>query len=52
MAGAPLARDTAIVESGFDLQINPRAKIGVSYFGELATHLHDHAVKGKFTWNF
>lgn len=52
VAGVPLARETAIVESGFDLQINPRAKIGVSYFGELATHLHDHAVKGKFSWSF
>jgi outer membrane autotransporter protein len=52
VAGVPLARDAAIVESGFDLQLSPRAKIGLSYFGELATHLNDHAVKGKFTWNF
>lgn len=52
VAGVPLARDAAIVESGFDLQLSPHAKIGVSYFGELATHLNDHSVKGKFTWNF
>jgi outer membrane autotransporter protein len=52
VTGVPLGSDTAVVESGFDLQLNPQARIGVSYFGQLAPYLSDHAVKGKFTWNF
>jgi outer membrane autotransporter protein len=52
MAGAPLARDAAVVETGFDLRLTPQAKIGVSYFGQLAAGLQDHAVKGNFTWYF
>jgi len=52
IAGVPLARDAAVLESGFDLRLTPQAKIGVWYFGELASGLQDHAVKGNFTWNF
>ena len=52
VAGVPLARDAAIVEAGFDWQLRPNAKIGVSYFGELAGHVTDHAVKGRFSLNF
>jgi outer membrane autotransporter protein len=52
VAGVPLARDAAVVEAGFDWQLKPNAKIGVSYFGELAGHATDHAVKGRFSLNF
>jgi outer membrane autotransporter protein len=50
--GVPLARDAALVESGLDLRVSPHAKLGVSYSGELASRLQDHAVKGTFAWNF
>jgi outer membrane autotransporter protein len=50
--GVPLAGDTAIIDAGFDVRINPHAKIGLSYFGQLASGAQDHAVKGNFTWNF
>jgi outer membrane autotransporter protein len=52
VAGVPIARDAAVVEAGFDWQLRPNAKIGVSYFGELAGHATDHAVKGRFSLNF
>ena len=52
IAGVPLARDAAIVESGFDIRLSPQAKIGLSYFGDLARHLNENAVKGRFTWIF
>ena len=52
IAGVPLARDSALVETGLDLRVNPHAKLGLSYSGQLAGHLQDHAVKGNFTWNF
>ncbi len=52
ISGVPLARDSALVESGIDLRISPNAKLGVLYSGELAASARDHAVKGHFTWNF
>ena len=52
ITGAPLARDSALIEAGADLRISPRATLGVSYVGQLARNAEDHAVKGKFVWNF
>ena len=52
IAGVPLARDSALVEGGFDLRLTPRAKLGVAYTGELAPSQQSHAVKGSFTWSF
>jgi outer membrane autotransporter protein len=52
ITGVPLARDAALVETGLDLRVSPQAKLGLSYSGQLAGHLQDHAVKGNFTWNF
>jgi len=52
IAGVPLARDTALVEAGTDLRINISTKIGLSYAGQLANTVQDHAIKGNFTWQF
>ncbi|MGA2290575.1 autotransporter domain-containing protein [Bradyrhizobium sp.] len=52
ISGVPLARDAALVETALDLRVNPHAKLGLSYSGELAGRLQDHSVKGNFTWNF
>jgi outer membrane autotransporter protein len=52
VAGIPIARDTALVEGGFDWRFSPQAKLGAFYQGELAAHAQTHAVKGGFTWDF
>jgi outer membrane autotransporter protein len=52
ISGVPIARDAALVETALDLRVNPHAKLGLSYSGELAGRLQDHSVKGNFTWNF
>lgn len=52
VSGVPIARDAALVESGLDLRIDPLTKLGLSYSGELAAGVRDHAVKGNFTKNF
>jgi subtilase-type serine protease len=52
IAGVPIARDSALAEAGLDLAIGRNATIGVSYVGQLARNVHDHAAKGKFTWKF
>ena len=52
IAGVPLARDAALAEAGLDLALNAHATIGVSYTGEIASNVQDHAAKGKFSWKF
>jgi outer membrane autotransporter protein len=52
IAGVPIARDTALVEGGFDWRFTPQMKLGAFYQGELAAHAQTHALKGTFTWDF
>ncbi|MGA9004001.1 MAG: autotransporter domain-containing protein, partial [Pseudolabrys sp.] len=51
-AGVPIARDTALIESGFDWRFSPQARLGAYYQGELAAHAQAHAFKGTFNGNF
>ena len=52
VAGVPIARNSALVEGGFDWRFSPWAKLGLAYQGELAAHAQTHALKGAFTWDF
>jgi outer membrane autotransporter protein len=52
IAGAPIARDSALVDAGFDLDVGWQATIGLAYVGVLANSAHDHSVKGNFSWKF
>jgi outer membrane autotransporter protein len=52
ISGVPIARDAALVEAGLDLALNAHATVGVSYTGQLANSVADHAAKGKFSWKF
>lgn len=42
VAGAPLARNMAVVEAGFDLELTDGATLGLSYDGQLASGLEAH----------
>ncbi|MCK1743693.1 autotransporter domain-containing protein [Bradyrhizobium sp. 139] len=52
IAGVPPARDGAVLEAGADLRLSANATLGVSYLGQFASSVEDHAVKGKLLWNF
>jgi uncharacterized protein with beta-barrel porin domain len=52
IAGVPIARDALLAEAGVDLAISRSATIGVSYTGQIAGNVADHAAKGKFSWKF
>ena len=52
VAGVPIARNSALVDAGFDWRFTPQAKLGLSYLGELAADAQTHAIKGAFTWDF
>ena len=52
ISGVPIARDSLLAEAGLDLTIGRNATIGVSYTGQIAANVQDHAAKGKFSWKF
>lgn len=50
--GAPLARNSALLDAGVQAAVAPDASIGLSYSGQLAEDVADHAVTGRFDWRF
>jgi subtilase-type serine protease len=52
ISGVPIARDALLAEAGLDLAIGRHATVGVSYTGQIARNVTDHAAKGKFSWRF
>ena len=52
IAGVPIARDSLLTEAGLDLAIGRNTTLGLSYVGQLARNVQDHAAKGKFSWKF
>ena len=52
VAGVPIARDSLLAEVGVDLAIGRNATLGLSYVGQIASNVQDHAAKGKFSWRF
>jgi outer membrane autotransporter protein len=52
IAGAPIARDSAIVEAGFDFQVTPFAKLGLAYNGQFGSGLSDHGARANLAVRF
>ncbi len=50
--GTPIARDTAVIGAGLDLDLAPNATFGVSYQGQIATEASDHGVSAGFAVKF
>lgn len=52
VAGAPIARDSAIAEAGLDFDISAAASVGLSYHGQLASDAQDHSFKANLAVQF
>ncbi|WP_429069899.1 autotransporter outer membrane beta-barrel domain-containing protein [Bosea sp. OAE752] len=52
ITGAPIARNAALVEAGLDLAISANASLGVTYAGQLAEDVQDHAFKANLAVRF
>lgn len=52
VAGAPISRDTALVEAGLDFRLTPAATLGFTYSGQLASGTHDQAIKANLDVKF
>ena len=52
VAGLPLARDSAIVEGGVEMHLNPQTKLGLSFSSQFGNNVQDNSVQGNLTWRF
>lgn len=52
IAGAPIARDSALVEANLDWKVNANTAVGLFYSAEIAGKTYDNAIKGKFEVDF
>jgi outer membrane autotransporter protein len=52
ISGAPLARNSALIEAGLDFAVGADAALSVTYAGQLAGNLQDNGVRGQFNWRF
>jgi fibronectin-binding autotransporter adhesin len=52
IAGAPIARDAAVLEAGFDLAISSDATFGIAYSGEIGDDAQDHGLNATLAVEF
>jgi outer membrane autotransporter protein len=52
VAGAPIARDAAVLEAGLDFAVGDNATLGIAYNGQIASKARDHGAKAEFSIRF
>ena len=52
ISGAPIARDSLVLETGLDLAIGAATTLGISYTGNLGGDASDHSMKGNLSIRF
>jgi len=52
IAGVPIARNSAVIEAGLDLNLTPEATFGLSYTGQLAADAYDQGFKANLNVRF
>ncbi|MDR7224222.1 autotransporter domain-containing protein [Aminobacter aminovorans] len=52
VAGTPIARNAAVLGAGIDFDIAPKAKLGISYTGQLSNGASDHGIDAKLAVSF
>ncbi|MFD9900331.1 autotransporter domain-containing protein [Mesorhizobium sp. NPDC059025] len=52
VAGAPLAKNSAVVEAGLDVAIMPSATVGISYQGQIGSNASNHGVRADLNIKF
>ena len=52
IVGAPIARDSALIEAGIDFAVTPAATLGIAYQGQIASSARDHGVRADLAVRF
>jgi outer membrane autotransporter protein len=50
--GVAVARDTAVINAGAELQVGKHARVGLHYAGNIAKKAHENSVQANITWRF
>jgi subtilase-type serine protease len=52
ISGLPIARDAALLELGFDVDLTPATTFSLSYQGQIASDVQDHGLRADLTVRF
>ncbi|GMG94315.1 outer membrane autotransporter barrel domain-containing protein [Cupriavidus sp. TKC] len=52
VAGVPIAKDSAVIEAGFDVKVGRTATLGLAYQGQIAGNAQDHGVQATLNVRF
>ncbi|WP_318269511.1 autotransporter outer membrane beta-barrel domain-containing protein [Salinisphaera orenii] len=52
VSGTPIAQDTALVETGLDINLTDTAALGVTYRGQIASEAEEHGLTARFKFKF
>ncbi|TJW37633.1 MAG: autotransporter domain-containing protein, partial [Mesorhizobium sp.] len=52
IGGVPVARDSAVIEAGFDLQMSTNATLGLYYAGQFGSHATDNGARANLNVRF
>jgi outer membrane autotransporter protein len=50
--GVAIAKDSAVVDAGFDVVVARNVSVGFAYVGQAASHAQDHDFKANLNWKF
>ena len=52
IAGSPIARDSAVIEAGLDLNLTPYTTFGLTYTSQIAAFARNHGFRASFNVSF
>jgi outer membrane autotransporter protein len=52
VAGLPIARTSAVVELGLEMDLAPRSTLSLDYQGQIASKAQDHGVQLRWNMKF
>ena len=52
ITGTPIARNSAVIEAGLDLDLSPKATFGLSYIGQISHIAQDHGFRADLSVRF
>ncbi|MDR6661536.1 outer membrane autotransporter protein [Tardiphaga robiniae] len=52
VAGVPIARNGAVADLGFDVNVTPDAVLGLTYGGQFGSGVTDQTLRGNFAVRF
>jgi outer membrane autotransporter protein len=52
IAGLPIAKESATLDAGIDVDLAPAIRLNIAYTGQIAAHAQDNGIKAGVSWQF